>query len=477
MANLPVPRTELTGALTGAALEPRVPQPVNELLDALWSAGYAAYVVGGSLRDILLGREPYDWDLTTNARPEEIQRVFPGSLYENRFGTVAIRRGGAIYQITTFRSDHDYADHRRPHHVEFGDSIEPDLARRDFTVNAMAWGAPAPVPGDTTEASGTNTPTRLGLVDPFGGALDVTAQVLRAVGEPDRQFEEDALRMIRAVRLAATLDFAIEPATLAAIASHAELARHLSGERIAGELKRLLEAPRPSVGLRLLDESGLLAVIAPELAAQRGLSQNKIPGDDLWAHCVRTVDAAPADRPTVRMAALLHDIGKPATAAEGHFYGHDTVGADMAEQFLGRLHVAQSLVEGVGNLVRNHMFSYSASWSDAAVRRFINKVGKNAVEDLFELRAADNVGSGQPPTAGDLDELRRRVAEQLQAHVALTLRDLAVHGDDLVRELGIAPGPEVGRILDALLDQVIADSTLNDQATLLRMARTLRGEP
>ena len=278
--------------------------------------------MGGSLRDTLLGREPYDWDLATDARPEQIQELIPGALYENRFGSVGVRRGGVVYQITTFRSDHDYADHRRPHHVEFGDSIEADLARRDFTVNAMAWGAPATDPTGGTRAR----PPRLELVDPFGGALDVTARLLRAVGEPDRRFEEDALRMLRGVRLAAALDFTIEPATLAAITSHAELARHLSGERIAIELWRLLEAPRPSVGLRLMEETGLLAVVAPELAAQRGISQNKIPGDDLWDHCVRSVDAAPADRPMVRMAALLHDIGKPATAADGHFYGHETVG-------------------------------------------------------------------------------------------------------------------------------------------------------
>jgi tRNA nucleotidyltransferase (CCA-adding enzyme) len=465
VANVPVSRTELTSALTRAALEPRVPQPVLELLQTLWSAGHAAYVVGGSLRDILLGRQPYDWDLTTDARPERIQALFPRSIYENRFGTVAVRREGVIYQITTFRSDHGYADHRRPHHVEFGDSIEADLARRDFTVNAMAWGAAA------TGSSGTSP--QLELVDPFGGALDAAGRLLRAVGEPDGRFEEDALRMIRAVRLAAALDFTVEPATMAAIASHAELARHLSGERVAVELMRLLEATQPSVGLRLMEESGLLAVVAPILAAQRGVSQNKIPGDDLWAHCLRTVDAATPDRPTVRMAALLHDVGKPGTAADGHFYGHETAGADLAAEFLGRLHLPQSLTAAVANLVRNHMFNYDSSWSDAAVRRFINKVGRDAVDDLFELRAADNVGSGQPRDAGELGDLRRRVAEQLQAHVALTLRDLAIHGDDLIAELGLAPGPTVGRTLDALLDQVIADSSLNDRATLLALARAM----
>jgi putative nucleotidyltransferase with HDIG domain len=439
-----------------------------DLLRTLWSNGHAAFVVGGSLRDVLLGRDPYDWDLTTDARPDRVQALFPGSVYENRFGTVAVRRDGIEYEITTFRSDHESADHRRPHHVEFGESLEDDLARRDFTVNAIAWGA------DPRRLGAGATP-QPALEDPFDGSSDVDARLLRAVGDPDRRFDEDALRMIRAVRLAATLDFTVEPATLAAIRRQAHLAAHLSGERIAAELERLLGADRPSVGLRLMADTGLLDVIAPAFAAQRGMPQNKIPGEDLWDHTLRATDYPGPDQPIVRLAALLHDIGKPSTETPEGYPDHEKVGADMAEAFLTGLHFPRSTVLRVGHLVRNHMFSYEAVWSDAAVRRFIKRIGTPALDELLALREADNVGSGLPPDAG-LRELRRRVTEQLEAHVALTLRDLAINGEDLIRELGLVQGPELGRILDSLLDQVIADSSLNDRPTLLMLAQSMLGD-
>jgi putative nucleotidyltransferase with HDIG domain len=278
--------------------------------------------------------------------------------------------------------------------------------------------------------------------------------------------------MIRAVRLAAGLDFTIDPATLAAIRRNATLAEHLSGERIAAELERLLAAERPSVGLRLMEETGLLAVVAPEFERQKGMLQNKIQGEDLWDHTLRAVDAPGPARPIVRLAALLHDIGKPATESPEGYPDHEKVGAEMAEAFMTRLRFPRSTVARVGHLVRNHMFSYEAVWSDAAVRRFINRIGPHALQELFELREADNVASGLPPEAG-LAELRRRVSDQLEANVALTLSDLAIDGDDLMRELRLAPGPRMGRILESLLDQVIADSSLNDRPTLLLLAQSM----
>lgn len=405
---------------------------------------------------------PADWDLASDARPERLLELFPGAVYENRFGTVGVRRDGELFQITTFRSDHDYADFRRPHRVEFGDSIELDLARRDFTVNAMAWGAP---PGRAP-----------GLVDPYGGAADVRDRRLRAVGAPGKRFAEDALRMVRAVRLAATLEFEVEPATLAAIEVHAGLVDHLSGERIAAELDKLLAVPAPSRGLRLLSQTGLLAAISDELDRQRGMPQNKVPGEDLWDHTVRTVDAAPPDRPVVRLAALVHDIGKPATYAEGRFLGHDSVGATLAGAFLDRLRAPRVVRDRVAALVQQHMFSYQADWSDAAVRRFIGKleaIGPGTVDELLALREADNVGSGLPPGAGGLDELRARIAAELAAEVVLDRRGLAVDGGDLMTELGLSAGPRLGRILDELLERVIADPGLNSRPTLLLLAQAM----
>ncbi len=444
------------GPGTGGEPRPQIPAPVEELLATLWIGGHAAYVVGGSLRDALLGRKPADWDLTTDARPERIQALFPRSLYENRYGTVVVRHHGADYEITSFRRDATYSDFRHPDAVEFGDSIEEDLARRDFTVNAMAWGALA-----------GREPA---YVDPYGGRADLASRLLRAVGDPDERFREDALRLARAVRLAATLDFEVETGTLAAIARSAELARHVSGERVLAELMKLLLAPRPSVGLRLMADSGLLEVVAADLARQRGLSQNKIAGEDLWDHTMRTVDAAPA-RPVVRLAALLHDVGKPDTLADGHFHGHDAVGGAMARDFLAGLHAPRVLQEQVAHLIANHMFSYQTHSTDAAVRRFIRKVGPGCVNDLLALRAADNQGSGQAADTGDLAELASRVRVQLSANPVLGRSRLAIDGNDLKSELGLPQGRILGRLLEELTERVVSEPALNDRAILLDLAR------
>jgi tRNA nucleotidyltransferase (CCA-adding enzyme) len=501
VANVPVPRTQLSpgkpvGDLERAAaiVAAAIPDDVRQLLETLWDAGHAAYVVGGGPRDVLIGRPTTDWDLATSALPEETAALFPGAVYENRFGTVAVRseagtaaaaaaeggtpaaegatpregdvttteraarRGPLQHEITTFRSDHDYADFRRPHHVEFTGSIDADLGRRDFTINALAWGASA---GDQPR-----------LLDRHGGLADLDARLLRAVGDPRKRFEEDALRIVRAIRFAATLGFTIEPETLAALRATAPLVQHLSGERIAAELTRLLATDRPSGGLALLADTGVLAAISSDLAAQRGLAQSKIPGEDLWDHTLRTVDATPP-RPVLRLAALLHDVGKPATAADGHFYRHEVIGAEIARAFLDRLRLPRSTIDAVVHLVRQHMFRYEPKWSDAAVRRFLAKVRPAAIEDLFALRQADNIGSGVPPDADDLPALRERVGRELAMGPILDRSALAIDGRDLIVELGLPPGPQIGRILATLFDRVVENPSLNERAILLRRARQL----
>jgi putative nucleotidyltransferase with HDIG domain len=469
MAFVPVPGSELTLDAGSPPVDPSsaIPAAVHDLLRTLWSAGHAAYVVGGSLRDTLLGRPAEDWDLATSALPEVTTALFPGSVYENKFGTVAVRRNGVVYEITTFRSEHDYADFRRPHRVEFGASLEADLARRDFTMNALAWGA---TPGPPRVGEGRPDPE---LIDPFAGTADIDARMIRAVGEPRKRFEEDALRIVRAIRFATTLGWTIEPETLAAIRATSALVRHLSGERIAEELMKILAAERPSIGLRLLEETGALAAISPDLAAQRGIGQNKIAGEDLWDHTLRTVDAA-VNQTNVRLAALVHDIGKPATAADGHFYSHETVGADLADQLLDRLRIPTATRSRVVHLVRQHMFRYEPSWGDSAVRRFVAKVGPAAIDDLLALREADNAGSGVARDADDLAGLRSRIAAELESGPILDRSALAVDGSDLMDELDIAPGPALGRLLDALFERVVEDPRLNDRATLLRLATQLR---
>lgn len=442
-----------------------VPDAVRSLMAALRDGGHAAYAVGGCTRDALLGRVPQDWDLATDALPERTVELLPGAVYENAFGTVAVRRERQVFEITTFRLEHEYADFRRPHRLEFGDDIGADLARRDFTVNAIAWGCAAPGSG---EPGGDGKPV---LVDPFDGLADVEARVLRAVGDPDARFREDALRMVRAVRLAATLGFTIEPATLAAIRANAGLVRHLSAERVGAELEKLLAAPAPSVGLRLALDTGLLAVISPELAAQPGIPQNKVEGEDLWDHTLRAVDAAPADRPVVRLAALLHDLGKPSTLADGHFHHHDVVGATMAADLLRRLRYPRAAADEVVHLVRHHMFTVDPDATDTAVRRFIKRVGREHIDGLFALRRADDIGSGRPADDPGLARFSSRIDAELAAEAALDRYALRIDGNDLMRELGLAPGPRLGRIIDELVERVIADPALNEAPTLLLLAQ------
>lgn len=283
--------------------------------------------------------------------------------------------------------------------------------------------------------------------------------------------------MLRVIRLASTLGFDIEPATLAGIQARADDVRHLSGERIAGELSKLLAAPQPSVGLRLLADTGVLAGISPELAAQRGIPQDKIPGEDLWDHTLRAVDAANPVPPYIRLAALVHDIGKPATMADGRFLGHDAVGAEIAGELLDKLRWPRDERDHVCHLVRQHMYGYDPTWSDAAVRRLIVRVGPGQLHDLFLLREADNVGSGRPRDGGGLAEVRRRVDEQLAAGMVLTLHDLAIDGDDLMSELGLPPSPRIGELLRDLHARTVGDPALNTRDRLLTIARALEAGP
>src|SRR3954453_18030388 len=446
-------RPEAAAARLAAVVPPRV----TGLIDELAAHGHAAYLVGGSTRDVLLGRPPVVWDLATDALPDRMLELFPGAVYENAFGTVAIRREGVLLEVTTFRVEHDYADFRRPHRVDFGGDITADLARRDFTVNAIGWGR-EPGAGPA-------------LVDPHDGLLDLERGMLRAVGDPDARFREDALRMVRVVRLAATLEFAVEPVTLEAVGANAPLVAHLSGERVGAELTRLLAAPRPSAGLRLAQDTGLLAHISPDLAAQPGIRQNKIDGEDLWDHPLRAVDAAPADRPIVHLAALLHDVGKPATRANGHFHHHDVVGAEIAGQLLRRLRAPKAVADEVTHLIRHHMFTVDPNATDTAIRRFIKRIGADRIDALFALRRADDIGSGLEPDGPALRAFRHRIEAELAAETALDRYALKIDGNDLIRELGLTPGPALGRMLDALVERVIVDPALNEAPTLLLLAQ------
>ena len=446
----------------GDPLRIDLPPAVSAVLATLRDVGAEAALVGGSVRDLVRGDRPADWDVATSAPPYEVATRFPGATWENPFGTVTVRAaaGGPGIEVTTYRVEGAYRDRRRPDEVRWGHSLTDDLARRDFTINAMAW-----LPDDLAAGSGH-------LVDPYGGAADLEEGLLRAVGDPGERFAEDALRLLRAVRLATRFDLRLDPATEGAILSHAPEAGGLSGERVRDELMRILANPRPpSPAFELMERLGLLGVLLPELAALRGVAQAKRLAGDALDHSLRTADALPAEDPVLRLAGLLHDIGKASTLANGHFIHHDRDGALLAEQVMARLRAPRAEITRVGRLVRHHMFTYTQDWTDAAVRRFIRRVGMDLLPDLFALREADDVASGIDEPPSGWRELRERVAAVVND--PLEAQQLAISGDDLVTQLQIPPGPAIGRLLGALLEAVLDDPTLNSREQLLALARAM----
>ena len=411
------------------------------------------------MRDLVRGQEPDDWDVATSAPPEAVAALFPESTWVNPYGTVTVRSGPMEVEVTTYRTEAGYRDARHPSEVRWGTRLEDDLERRDFTINAMAW-----VADDLPAGRGH-------LVDPYGGQADLAARVLRAVGDPEQRFTEDALRLLRAVRFTTTLGLTMDPATEAAATRLAPAAEQLSGERVRDELLRLLAAEEPSRGFSLMERLGLLRVVLPELTALRGVEQGKVLGGDALDHSLRTVDALPATDPVLRLAGLLHDVGKAPTAAGGHFIGHESAGAELVERRLQDLAFPRADIDRVTHLVRHHLIHYTSDWTDAAVRRFLRRIGGGQpLDDLLALRRADTAASAGPGV-GDAaaDELERRLAA-LRGAAVLSVHELAVGGDDLIGELGLAPGPEIGRLLDGLLQAVLDDPALNDRDTLLRLA-------
>jgi putative nucleotidyltransferase with HDIG domain len=446
-----------------------LPARVEHVLATLTDAGHEAVLVGGAVRDRLLGLAPgtWDWDAATSATPDEVAALFPSSTWKNRFGTVTVR-GVPPVEVTSFRAEGAYRDARRPDEVRFGVSLDEDLARRDFTINAIAW-----VPLDLAARRGR-------LVDPAGGVDDLERRTLRTVGDPRARFGEDALRLIRAARLAARFDLALDPLTEAAARELAPTAAGISGERIRDELSRVLGLPeRPSRGLLLLEGLGLLAVVLPELAALRGIPQEKRAPGDALDHTFAAIDAVPHDAPgDARLAALLHDLGKATTHADGHFIDHEVVGARLAAQVLERLRFARSRIDRIVGAIAQHMYNYEPEWTDAAIRRFIRRLNDVDRDLLFALRRADNAASG----VGDVGErnqleLERRIATELERQPELLLgRRLAIDGHDLQAALGLPPGPELGEILDRLSEAVLDDPDRNERDALLAMAREFIGE-
>jgi tRNA nucleotidyltransferase (CCA-adding enzyme) len=449
-----------------------IPEDVRELCRRLKEGGHRSWIVGGCVRDELLyASEPErerghrtDWDIATSARPEQVKalfrRVIPTGI---QHGTVTVLMKHGQYEVTTLRGETSYSDGRHPDAVYFVDDIKDDLARRDFTVNAIAF-----------------DPLEQRLIDPFDGQRDLAARLLRAVGEPAQRFAEDGLRVLRAARFVATLELALDPATARAIEPSLGSYRKVSAERIRDEWLKTMKARRPSLAFEVMREHGLLAISAPELLESVGCEQNRYHRFDVWGHAMSCLDHCPAN-PVLRVAALLHDVGKPRSRAfsdktsDFTFYEHERIGAEIAEPMLERLRFSNEERARVVALVRHHLICYDDTWSDAAVRRWIRRVSGELLEDLYLLNDADIRGKGKP-VADDLSrlaQLKEHVARVLAEGAALSVSELAIDGHALMQELGMKPGPELGRVLRALLEEVTEDPTLNERETLLERARKL----
>ncbi|QQO11404.1 CCA tRNA nucleotidyltransferase [Breznakiella homolactica] len=434
------------------------------------------YLVGGAVRDLLLGCYPNDWDIATDARPEEVMAMFAKVIPTGiKHGTVTIRFKGHSIESTTFRTESDYTDGRRPDTVRYAATIEEDLSRRDFTMNAIALRLPA---GDT--------------VDPYHGREDIMRRLIRCVGNPGERFCEDGLRPVRAVRFAAQLGFDIEDATLAAIPGALPVTERVAPERIKDELSRIVTSRKPSTAFLAMERTGLLQLLLPELAACRNIDQKGFHRFDVLGHSLLACDFAANDprgiaaknfcgddgenqRLEVCLAALFHDLGKPVTRKLDErniwtFHQHERESAELAKNILLRLRYPNTVIDTVVHLIRQHMFHYDESWSDAAVRRFIIRVGEPYLDALYALRRADAFATAGTELPADfLCPLISRVDRILSEGKALSLKDLAVNGNDLIR-LGVQPGKRIGIILNELLEAVLDDPDLNTAERLSEIA-------
>lgn len=462
----------MTGSgISTTRLQASVPAEVRELCQRLKEGGHRSWLVGGCVRDELLRNEGStqtshrgDWDIATSARPEQVtklfRRVIPTGI---QHGTVTVLMREGQYEVTTLRGETTYSDGRRPDAVYFVDDIKDDLARRDFTINAIAY--------DVLEDR---------LIDPFDGARDLAKRLLRAVGVASERFAEDGLRVLRGARFAATLELEIEPETARAIEPSLGSYRKVSSERIRDEWLKTMKAKKPSRAFELMKDHGILAITAPEMLESVGCEQNKYHAFDVWGHAMSCLDAAP-QAPVLRVAALLHDVGKPRSRAfsdktnDYTFYEHERIGAEMVEPLLSRLRFSNEERQHIVALVRHHLICYDSSWSDAAVRRWLRRVTPELVPDLYLLNEADVRGKGRDasPDLAALSALKEHVERVLAAGAAFTTKDLALDGRVLMQELGMKPGPDLGRILKALLDEVVDDPSKNQREVLLERARAL----
>jgi len=444
------------------------PKEIKEIVKILKKAGFEAYLVGGCVRDLLIGKRPKDWDVATNAKPEEIQKLFADSVYENQFGTVGVKTESdnptlKVIEVTTYRIEGKYTDKRHPDEVRFAKTIEEDLSRRDFTINAFA-----------VDLSGKGK-----LIDLYDGQKDLARKIIRTVGDPKKRFSEDALRLLRAVRLAVELDFEVDKNTMTAIRECAGFIETIAKERIRDEFTKLIMSDGAARGIILLEDVGLLKYIIPELREGIGCGQNKHHLYTVFDHNVRALNyAAEKKYPLeIRLASLFHDIGKPKTKVgdgpNSTFYNHEIVGAQMTLKILDRLRFSKDIIEKVTHLVRYHLFYYNVGEvTEAGVRRFLNRVGPDNIADLIKVREADRIGSGVPKAVPYKIRHLLFMIEKVKRD-PIHPKMLVLRGDDIMKILNIPAGPKIGQILSILLEEVLDDPQKNNREYLEFRVREL----
>jgi putative nucleotidyltransferase with HDIG domain len=440
-------------------MEFTIPVKVEKLIKKFRENNAEIYIVGGAVRDLILKREVKDWDFTTNLTPEEMQKIFPkNSFYNNKFGTISVVDGDDIFEVTTFRTERGYSDARHPDEVKWGKTLEEDLQRRDFTINAMAldW--------DNK------------LIDLYCGQKDLEDKLIGTVGNPDERFGEDALRMMRAIRIASQIGFLIEEKTFESIQKNTVLIQKIAGERIRDELFKILLSPNPSDGIILLKNSGLLKEIIPELLDGVEIRQKGHHIDDVWTHNLKTLGNCISKDPVTKLAALLHDVGKPKSmVGEGEertFHNHEIIGSRMAVNIGKRLRLSNKELDQLFKLVRWHMFSVISTQTDKAVRRFIKNVTADYIDEMIALRRADRLGSGAKESSWRWELFKQRIIEVQKQ--PFSIKDLKINGSDVMEILEIKPSRKVGEVLEKIFKEVEGKPELNDREILLEKIRELK---
>lgn len=514
------------------------------IIKELQSHGFEAYVVGGAVRDTIVDANDKtfnlsasDYDFTTSAKPEEIQKIFPENFYENEFGTITVTKTHLheqmgiitkdnplipleessaktinvneatkihqslldpnlaktadnkadtkkvsepkeeVFEITTFRSDGEYKDHRKPEDVVWGETLESDLSRRDFTINSMAikFSDKFLKSLDFTKSGELISvdSNSFEIIDLHGGMNDLKYQIIKTVGNPNKRFNEDSLRLLRAIRFSVQLNMQIDDETYDAIVENAHLIEHISWERIRDEFLKMIKSDYPKEAIEILDKTGLLKIIIPELLEGKLIMQGGHHVSDVWTHSLDALEECPSKDPIIRLATLLHDVAKPRTHklidGKPTFYNHEIIGSRMAKSIAKRLRLSGEEIERIFVLVRYHMFHYQPENSDASIRRFMKKVGLENINDILDLREADRLGSGARKTSWRLEEMKQRMIDQL--HQPFSVGDLEIDGDDLMNELDLKPGKIIGEILNDLFEKVMDNPELNTKDQLIKIAK------